>query len=234
MSQALGGEVGRLGGESRRFSATRVAASAVVGGTISALSGGKFANGAITGAFSRAFNDEAHWQESKEIGQTFAERAGIYRAMQAKLDAAGVDTVWFGVAADLNDFFGRGGFLLASSHDYMNELGISLLAENIKMFNQLITGEIGYTGQKLDNYLVHREQMHVQSFTADRYGTSVPLRVRFPVNLAFNRGLFAMPSNIRSGVNYVERRFNEGFNYWDTSHRMLLGESMMSIARHEN
>ena len=42
-----------------RFSAGRVAAAALVGGTASSLSGGKFANGAVTGAFSRLFNDEA-------------------------------------------------------------------------------------------------------------------------------------------------------------------------------
>jgi hypothetical protein len=41
-------------------SAKRIAAAALLGGTTSALTGGKFANGAITGAFSRAFNDEAH------------------------------------------------------------------------------------------------------------------------------------------------------------------------------
>ena len=41
-------------------SAQRVVAAAILGGTASAVAGGKFANGAITGAFSRAFNDEAH------------------------------------------------------------------------------------------------------------------------------------------------------------------------------
>ncbi len=37
-----------------------VVVSALVGGTSSKLVGGKFANGAITGAFSRMFNDAAH------------------------------------------------------------------------------------------------------------------------------------------------------------------------------
>ena len=41
----------------------RAAASAAIGGTASSLSGGNFANGAMTGAFSRAFNDEGHDQE---------------------------------------------------------------------------------------------------------------------------------------------------------------------------
>lgn len=43
---------------STSFSPLRIAAAAVLGGTISEISGGKFANGAVTGAFSRAFNDE--------------------------------------------------------------------------------------------------------------------------------------------------------------------------------
>jgi len=38
-------------------------AAAVVGGTASEISGGKFANGAVTGAFSRLFNDEMHNNE---------------------------------------------------------------------------------------------------------------------------------------------------------------------------
>ncbi|MEI8595411.1 hypothetical protein [Photobacterium sp. Hal280] len=38
----------------------RVTVAAVIGGTSSKLSGGKFENGAVTGAFSRLFNDEMH------------------------------------------------------------------------------------------------------------------------------------------------------------------------------
>ncbi len=45
-------------------SAERVITAAVVGGTTSALTGGSFANGAITGAFSRAFNEEAAHQKN--------------------------------------------------------------------------------------------------------------------------------------------------------------------------
>ncbi|WP_210998655.1 hypothetical protein [Pseudoalteromonas sp. MMG013] len=48
-----------------RLSVGRIAAAAVVGGTASKLSGGKFANGATTGAFSRMFNDEYHHQSVK-------------------------------------------------------------------------------------------------------------------------------------------------------------------------
>ncbi|QUJ68607.1 hypothetical protein KDD30_05705 [Photobacterium sp. GJ3] len=43
-----------------------MAAAAVLGGTGSALSGGKFENGAVSGAFSRLFNDEIHSDSSQE------------------------------------------------------------------------------------------------------------------------------------------------------------------------
>ncbi|MEE2023263.1 RHS repeat-associated core domain-containing protein [Alkalimonas mucilaginosa] len=46
--------------------AKRIVSAAVVGGTASSLAGGKFANGAITAAFSRGFNDEAHFQAERK------------------------------------------------------------------------------------------------------------------------------------------------------------------------
>jgi hypothetical protein len=58
VTQAFSGRIDRISGTGA--SGARVAAAAVVGGTASVLSGGKFANGALTGAFSRAFNDELH------------------------------------------------------------------------------------------------------------------------------------------------------------------------------
>ncbi|MFN4291480.1 MAG: hypothetical protein ACK4E7_11435 [Permianibacter sp.] len=45
---------------------SRIAVAAAIGGTVSELTGGKFANGAITAAFARAFNDEAHMESSSD------------------------------------------------------------------------------------------------------------------------------------------------------------------------
>lgn len=45
--------------------AGEIAASAVLGGTVDELGGGKFANGAITSAFSIMFNDMMHQMQSK-------------------------------------------------------------------------------------------------------------------------------------------------------------------------
>jgi hypothetical protein len=60
-----------FGGGGDYFSAAnrglRMTAAAVLGGTASVVSGGKFANGAITAAFSRGFNDEMHHQKQLEM-----------------------------------------------------------------------------------------------------------------------------------------------------------------------
>jgi RHS repeat-associated protein len=43
--------------------ATRICLAGIAGGTGSAIGGGKFANGAVNGAMSRAFNDEGHMRQ---------------------------------------------------------------------------------------------------------------------------------------------------------------------------
>ena len=50
--------------------AQNAAAAAVVGGTASVIGGGKFQNGAITGAFSRLFNDFKPWEKPTVQHQT--------------------------------------------------------------------------------------------------------------------------------------------------------------------
>ncbi len=59
LTQAAGGYIDGLDASHPDFSPIRVLSAALVGGTASSITGGKFANGAVTGAFSRAFNDEA-------------------------------------------------------------------------------------------------------------------------------------------------------------------------------
>jgi len=53
-------KIGTIGGGKSEYRAQRIFAAALVGGTIAEATGGKFANGAMTGAFSRAFNDEGN------------------------------------------------------------------------------------------------------------------------------------------------------------------------------
>ena len=97
-TQALAGAIDKIGGRignitkgdyfSTANRTMRIMASAVVGGTASAISGGKFANGAVTGAFSRGFNDEAHFQQDREsFFEDFISRAG--RIFMAELQIIG-------------------------------------------------------------------------------------------------------------------------------------------------
>ncbi len=58
VTQALSGGIDRIDSTNQGVSFQRVMVAAMLGGTVSKATGGKFANGAITGAFSRAFNDE--------------------------------------------------------------------------------------------------------------------------------------------------------------------------------
>lgn len=53
------GVMGHSGDGNPEYIAERTAVSAIAGGTASVLSGGKFANGAITGAFAQLYNAEA-------------------------------------------------------------------------------------------------------------------------------------------------------------------------------
>ena len=56
MSKVIGGIDPNTAG----VSIQRAFAAAIAGGTASVIGGGKFKNGAITGAFSRIFNDDSH------------------------------------------------------------------------------------------------------------------------------------------------------------------------------
>jgi len=58
--------VDQIGNGAASYKAHRIIAAAVVGGTIAEVTGGKFANGAMTGAFSRAFNAENHDVDESE------------------------------------------------------------------------------------------------------------------------------------------------------------------------
>ena len=69
-----------------------MAAAAVLGGSTSALTGGKFANGAITGAFSRAFNDDQLAHQSDEEELKLKIQGDIKGVISATIDGDGVLT----------------------------------------------------------------------------------------------------------------------------------------------
>lgn len=60
----------------------------MVGGTASVLGGGKFANGAQTGAFSYLFNQVAHRENNAELGDIARKEAAIALAsMSGKVNS---------------------------------------------------------------------------------------------------------------------------------------------------
>jgi hypothetical protein len=200
--------------------------AAVIGGTVSAIGGGKFANGAVSAAFVHVFNHLGHGHNS------FEQRAARYREMQAELNALGIDTVWFGAASDLNAFFADNENFLLSARGFMNNLGVHLYEHNAATFNALKSGDVTLRGQALDNFLVQKEQSLVQDFLADRFDGDVPLSVQVPVNASFRMGRSMMPATMSNGINYVEAHNGQRFNFWDTWHRIELGQAMMSQYRH--
>jgi RHS repeat-associated protein len=59
VTQSVSGSIDRIDSANPALGfAARVSAAAVLGGTVSDITGGKFANGALTASFARAFNDE--------------------------------------------------------------------------------------------------------------------------------------------------------------------------------
>lgn len=64
----------------------RTIAAAIVGGTASVIGGGKFANGAMTGAFSRLFNDDARDQKMRRVLDTGKQVNSCGGSLQCRVD----------------------------------------------------------------------------------------------------------------------------------------------------
>lgn len=74
VTQALSGAIDTINPSSPVLgSATRIMVAALVGGSVSEMTGNKFATGAITAAFARAFNDEASREAKKKQFPPFEE-----------------------------------------------------------------------------------------------------------------------------------------------------------------
>lgn len=137
LTQAFSGAIDGIGGNKMSSAyydagnrATRIIAASVVGGTASEMSGGKFANGAITGAFSRAFNDEAHQSrlESKQrMWREYAER------VQTKFANSAPARIWNGLNRSLTWSVGLGGGLglKTQSPGFDFEIGGGVMLEGV-------------------------------------------------------------------------------------------------------
>jgi hypothetical protein len=106
-----------LGGNGFAGYAIRTTMAAVVGGTMARLGGGKFANGAVTGAFVRLFGDAATMQEgahSQEQGNSCV----VASTRNMILEETGVDISEADLRQEFRDVMGQ------PSHDF-NKQGIN-------------------------------------------------------------------------------------------------------------
>jgi hypothetical protein len=126
-------------------SAKRIAAAAILGGSTSALTGGKFANGAITGAFSRAFNDEIHDRREsfiKSIAYSLKEMDGFeFTEDDAKF--AFESTFRGGLKGKFANDLRRAGKLTQDQIDFGLELAIVLNIEGDLIID---IGKMGLSG----------------------------------------------------------------------------------------
>ncbi|WP_283241213.1 SpvB/TcaC N-terminal domain-containing protein [Pseudoalteromonas rubra] len=60
---------GFMPGVGATMNMARTLVAGIIGGTVSKLVGGKFANGAVTAAFAQAFNGNSFWDRAKELGE---------------------------------------------------------------------------------------------------------------------------------------------------------------------
>jgi hypothetical protein len=175
---------------------------------------------------------------SPSYGKTFEERSFIYETQQGVLNALGKDTVWFGVAAELNDYFGHpiNDLLMP---EYVNDLGIALLDHNTELFEQIRDGEITLTGAALDEFLVDKEQEFVHQFLLREFPNGVPfLTKKYMDAVVFGEGGEGIQQviypAINAGMDQVEQEFQEDFSFYNINHRKVLGKKMMEIKRQGN
>ncbi|WP_419614671.1 hypothetical protein, partial [Thiolapillus sp.] len=178
------------------------AASAIIGGTASTLSGGKFANGALSGAFGYLFNQWAHSysQQYDCIGTCHGNADTLGREM-TPLQAAGLDAATTLVPyAGITRLIKIGGIFVKD----VIELGKVRFGHTFTRHGEDATeflinrarGSGQAQGQFLDNQAAAR---FIQD-NLDKIGNgavSLPLPKNFPARIINPGGTFSKPSSIR-------------------------------------
>ena len=164
--------------------------------------------------------------------ETYGERAAQYRIMQQMASQQGIDVVWFGVAANLNQAFEAAPLVPGGA--WMNELGQFLYNENIDTFNEVmqppLSGTCSMGGTALDSSLVYREQNAAQRFI-DSNPLSSYQRVEIDLGFSLAGRLF-MPAYMRTALANVEaQKGGRNFDFWNVSDRISLGETLMDHER---
>ena len=157
---------------------------------------------------------------------TFEDRARVYNQMQVILNAKGIDTVWFGVASDLNMQFANSTILKFSdiTRPLLDDLGKFLFRVNRRTFDQLISGEISLSGKELDRYLVNKEQRIVQTYLdvlSPEFYRDVRVDINIGLNICFN-----------DTCNEVRKRLASRFySYGNLNSRITYGYVLIDQAR---
>ena len=166
----------------------KIAANAVLSGTVSEIGGGKFANGAITGAFSMMFNDYMHRRirvkMMKQLGRTPGLRLARHAAqltvkalapelqqrMKAAIEADGVMT--FEEAMDWYQYGDGSDITVDASKLNLKRLNVSDYTVNKEESYQcftiedalngdneaLVYGKLGVTRQEDDSFTIKSDR----------------------------------------------------------------------------
>ncbi len=128
----------------------KVALQSVIGGTLSELGGGNFANGAITAAFSFLFNHTLHRRFSHSkmeeiISQVYSE----YRKSMEKYDVRDLFRAIGGELSAMADY--------PALHDCATRLSYALNQAGFKIPNQK---GVTFKGKNGDNYVIKASEMY--------------------------------------------------------------------------
>ena len=162
LRDAIGGALSSVGNgfidSNMNTTALKVASSAVLGGTISEIGGGKFANGAVAGAYSMLFNELAHRGYEINNKKNFHRISGL--------------TINQYFAVTVNDGQALGGYLVFSFTDPL----VDGSTKGYQFVNNVYNGvsESGWDNGDLQKDQVkyphcYNEGNHTMSFTDTSY-----------------------------------------------------------------
>ncbi|MBG6211058.1 RHS repeat-associated protein [Labrenzia sp. EL_126] len=121
VTKALAGPISSV-----RNEALQTVVAAGVGGTASVIGGGKFENGAITGAYSHLLNDKMHEYQQSRMEKIVANLPEIPQGFSDFVQGFG-SAASFGLTDKINDYLGVGGYVNRDSAAYLyGDIGGSL------------------------------------------------------------------------------------------------------------
>ena len=178
--------------------AGKVAASSVVGGTASVLGGGKFANGAVTGAYVMMFNFMMHQKQTKYRIEFFNDSDEALRAMQDYTKKTGNEIA--GVSATHGEESG----IVVWYHDDNTPNG-----SHIEYMEENVTGT-RYVRDGLNKYILGDQHYHThgawnQMQTVSPQDIATQAIWSKPLNILYNKRIWMLQYNSKRNNYYYER-----------------------------